>query len=97
MMRVYSIKHFDACGGYTTTELDNIKTEFEVELDEYGEDPENGFTKENIPKVMKAIGELDALKDGEAGKVEVNFGPFVVTVGEMHRWEYEALPEWDGW
>ena len=96
-MKVYTISRTDMCGGYTTTELSNVEVEFEVEIQEFGEDRENGFTKDNIPKVMESISKLVVLKDDEAGAVAVSFGPFVVTVGEMSEEEYKSLPEFDGW
>ena len=96
-MKVYTISRHDLGGGYTTTELDNVKTEFEVELNEFGEDQESGFTKEKIPEVMKSISKLDVLKDDESGTVAISFGPFVVIAGEMSEGEYISLPEFDGW
>ncbi|CDV96390.1 Hypothetical protein DPCES_5392 [Desulfitobacterium hafniense] len=96
-MRVYIISRSDACGRYVTPELEDIRREFEAEIDAFGESQEIGFARENIPEIMKSISELDVRGFYELGKAAVSFGPFRVTASEMHRWEYEELPEFNGW
>jgi len=96
-MRVYTISRIDMGGGYSTPEIDSIKTEFEVELQEYGEDAENHFTKENISKAIDSISRLEVLGIDEGGMGSVRFGPFIITAGEMTQGEYESLEEFSGW
>lgn len=93
-MRIYTISHTDHGTGYTTTNVDNLVGEFEVEIEENGERGE--FTEENISKVVESIKLLQPVKDGYAGAMVV-FGPFIITAGEMSEEEYESMPEFGGW
>jgi len=91
---VYTITQTEYGTGYTTPVINNLITDFEVEIEENGECGD--FTLNNIPKVRQSIERLTPVEEGDAGTIIV-FGPFIITAGEMSKEELEKLPEFDGW
>lgn len=87
-MKVYRLKNTDLGCGYITSEVDNVRTELEVNLEEVPEECE--YRQDEINEFIVTLRVLPI--GGSAFLCE-----WFVSVETMAQKDYDNLPEFQGW